>query len=380
MNRSAHESSSRKRSLVLAMALCLGLVGLAIWLQAPPGAGPGFSKGQQGGADPGAPGWVQRGALWHLAGRTMGTSFTVSLRDADPEDLTEVKAAIDQRLQAVNAAMSTYQKDSEISQFNRLPAGASQRLSSDFAKVLDYSLDLARRSDGAFDPTVGPLVRAWGFGAGAGEQDHAPSQSKLAELLTRVGYGKLKYDAATRMLGKSASVELDLSAVAKGFGVDAVFGMLQARGYQNLMVEIGGEVCVAGQPEAGRAWRIGVEAPSLDEASPRTVLKMVDLSDACMATSGDYRSYLALDGEKRQHTIDPRSGQSVRNGLSSVSVIAEHCMQADAVATAMMVMGPRQAPVFGKALGVDHMMIVREDAKPLRVVPSKGFSSRTVSP
>lgn len=306
----------------------------------------------------------------------MGTSLALSLRGVAQDELSALTRAVHERLEEINAAMSTYRPDSEISRFNGFPVGKSMKLSSDFGRVLEFSLKIAGRTNGAFDPTVAPLVRAWGFGAGAKRgQKHAPGAQALSVLLEDVGYQKLRYDMGSRTLMRSGKLELDLSAVAKGYGVDAVREVLGAHGVEHMMVEIGGEVCVSGRPEPRRPWRIGIESPSSDAASARSVLKMLDLKDACLATSGDYRSYQALDGKRRQHTIDPRTGASVLNGLASVSVLSTTAMQADALATAMMVLGPEASLQLARDESLEIMMITRQ-GEDLELQYGGGFAQR----
>lgn len=306
-------------------------------------------------------------------GKTMGTSLAISLRGAQPEALALLSAKIQARLAAVNASMSTYEKASEISVFNALTPGYSLTLSQEFATVVAFSLNVAERSEGAFDPTVGPLVKAWGFGANAKTRSDAPKAEELKELLKRVGYKRLKFDPRTRWLTRGGAIELDLSAVAKGYGVDVVQALLLEQGFEDHMVEIGGEVCVSGRPSPERLWRIGIETPSPEAGSAREVLKVLQLESGCLATSGDYRSYLELDGKKRQHTIDPRSGESVDNGVASVSVLAKTAMQADAWATAMMVMGQDKAMALAKDEGLE-ILVIRREGQELRLTKTPGFA------
>lgn len=374
-----------KKSTAIAVLFCLLLLAVVLWFRpSEPSSSSSTSSSSDGGAARDEKilatlpqGWSRQGALWQYQGKTMGTTLAVSIRGAKADSLETLSAKIQARLAAVNAAMSTYQKGSEISVFNSLTPGHSLTLSSEFATVVGFALQVAERSEGAFDPTVGPLVRAWGFGAKAKSRKDAPAGNELQALLARVGYKKLKFNPKTRWLTRGGPLELDLSAVAKGYGVDVVQALLIEQGYANHMVEIGGEVCVSGKPDSSRAWKIGIEAPSQGASSAREVLKVLQLDAGCLATSGDYRSYLELDGQKRQHTIDPRTGESVRNGVASVSVLAKSAMQADAWATAMMVMGSDKALALAKAEGMEIMVILR-DGPDLKLNKTPGFAQRLV--
>ncbi|MBC8206159.1 MAG: FAD:protein FMN transferase [Kiritimatiellaeota bacterium] len=270
-------------------------------------------------------------------GLTMGTSYSITIADRPrPAELADIKASIEKRLAEVDAQMSTWNPDSEISKFNdfkRLPAlreleGENFSVSPEFAAVVRRALKIAAATDGAFDPTVKPLVDHWGFGAQA---DAEP----VAELMKAVGWQKVRVEN-NALLKANPDVQLDLSAIAKGYGVDAVAEVIRSSGFTNFLVEIGGEVVTSGTKENDEPWRIGIENPQPDGE----IFQALELSGGGMATSGDYRNFrLREDGTRYSHIIDPATGMPAESDVASVSVMASACMDADAVATALFVMG-----------------------------------------
>ena len=252
-------------------------------------------------------------------------------------DPAALQAAVQRRLDRVEERMSHYRPDSELSRFNGAQSTAPQPMSGETLGVLAEALAVSRASGGAFDVTVGPLVDAWGFGP-AGRAPAAPDEAALAALRTRVGSELLEIDAAASTLRKRrAEVVVDLSAIAKGYAVDAVASLLADLGVRNYLVEIGGELRAAGANEEGAPWRVAIERPAPGAPAAQ---RIVPLTDAALATSGDYRNFYDLDGARVSHMLDPRTGRPVTHGLRSVSVIAERCSLADARSTALAVLGP----------------------------------------
>ncbi|NNL67202.1 MAG: FAD:protein FMN transferase, partial [Myxococcales bacterium] len=279
-----------------------------------------------------------------FSGPTMGTTFSVKLALASLpiDEERAVGAAIAARLERVNALMSTWQDDSELSRFNRQPPGEPFAVAPETLRVFELSRRVHAESDGAFDPTVAPLVRAWGFGADAAPSP--PSEAELEALQARVGFDAIAIDSAAGTLTrKGAGVVCDLSAVAKGFAVDEVARALGERGYTDFLVEIGGELRASGRHRDGSPWRVAIEAPATDPlqaTAARSIHRIVLLGDRAMATSGDYRNVYELAGERVAHIIDPRSGRPAAHGLASVTVIHAEAAVADAWATALQVLGP----------------------------------------
>jgi thiamine biosynthesis lipoprotein len=272
-----------------------------------------------------------------ISGPTMGTTFTVKVvADDQSEGFREsLESRVHEVLESIDGHMSTYREESEIEAFN---GGGTEPFtaSPDLLEVVEEAQRVSRLTRGAFDITVGPLVDIWGFGpSGATE---TPDEQTLQRLVAVTGFEQLEVDAESRTLRKAREdCRIDLSAIAKGFAADRVSEMLAREELRNHMVEIGGEVRCRGMNGAGQAWRIGIEQPAAGGRFVRLVVPLVDLS---LATSGDYRNYIERDGVRFSHTIDPRTGRPIDHNLASVSVIHASCMTADALATALEVLGP----------------------------------------
>lgn len=292
----------------------------------------------------------------------MGTTYSIKYLSKDG---TEYQQEVDSLLFVFNQSLSTYILNSEISQFNRdtvfyfeLPF---------FLPVLKESKRVYVATDGAFDPTVMPLVRAWGFGP---DQSQMPDSSKIDSLLQYVGFDKISFDS--KMVTKSKpGVELDFSAVAKGYGVDVICMWLAEHGISNYFVEIGGEVKCKGVNNEGKSWRIGIEDPTR-EINSRSTKAIVELQNRAMATSGNYRNYYVVDGIPYSHTIDPASGFPVRNVLLSATVFADDCITADAFATAFMVIGLEKAKkIIEENPKIDGFLIYSDKTGKLRTFTSR---------
>jgi len=236
----------------------------------------------------------------------------------------------------VVAGMSTWERESDLCRFNRAPAGHRALLPAPFAEVMARALEIAETTGGAFDPAAGALVDAWGFGPCApGAPRAIPAAGDLAAARPRGGWRRLDFDRACGALTQPGGVALDLSAIAKGYGVDRVAGWLDGQGFESWLVEVGGELRGAGVKPDGQPWWVALERPADAEVDET----FVALHDLAVATSGDYRRWFEQDGERFSHTIDPRDGRPVRHGLASVSVLHAECMTADALSTALTVMG-----------------------------------------
>lgn len=303
--------------------------------------------------------------VYRLSGPTMGTSWNVTLvRPAGvPLEQEALVGGITSALEAVNASMSTYREDSEISRFNLSPRDDSFAVSADFATVLSAALQVGEATQGAYDITVGPLVNLWGFGPG-GMGAEPPQQQAVEDTLRRVGQQHLQLDVEASRISKTADVYLDLSSIAKGYAVDKVATWLQGQGITDFLVEVGGEMRVAGQSPRGDAWRVAIEQP---DASQVTIARAIRLADAGVATSGDYRNFFEVDGQRYSHSIDPRTGQPVAHELVSVTVVHPSTMMADAWATALTIMGAEPAWTVAQQQGLAVYLIERD---------GDGFSSR----
>lgn len=268
-----------------------------------------------------------------LSGSTMGTSYRVVYLDREERDF---KKAIDSILVDFNNSLSTYVEDSEISRFNR---GDSLKFNSGyFYPVLQSSKIIYDKTAGAFDPTVGPLVNLWGFGPGGPSlKDSVNIKDKLA----LVDFNAIKFDSQGVKKEKQG-MYLDFSAIAKGYGVDVIAAYLENKGVDNMLVEIGGELVARGVNEKGELWKVGINRPE-ELGRADELFSIIALEDRALATSGNYRNFYEADGMKISHTIDPATGRPVRHGLLSATVLAKDCMNADAWATAFMVMGTERA-------------------------------------
>ncbi len=291
-------------------------------------------------------------------GATMGTRYGVRLA-AHPGTgaLESLRAAVDAALAEVDGRMSTWKTDSELSRFNRARDTGWQALSPATARVVGSAFETSRASGGAFDATVGPLVDLWGFGP-PGAVQSVPAAKAVEAALARVGWHQVEVDATLgRARKRRGDVSLDLSGIAKGYGVDAVVRALSARGVEDFLVEVGGELAARGTRPGGGAWRVAIERPL---PGRRAVQRVVDLRGGAVATSGDYRNFFQDGGSRYAHTLDPRSGHPVGHPLASASVVAGSAMTADAASTTLMVLGPEAGLEWATARGLAAHFLVRE--------------------
>lgn len=311
--------------------------------------------------------------LTTLNGSTMGTTYTVRLaREMPVETRNTWQTRVQDCLDGVDARMSTYQADSEVSGFNRATSTDWFPVSRETALVVEAALEVAERTSGAFDVTVGPLVNLWSFGPER-RPVGVPTDAEIEAAQAQVGYRHLSVRLDPPSLRKAVpELTLDLSGIAKGFAVDRIGKLLEAGGIGSYMVEVGGEVRTRGTKRTGEAWRIGVEQPVV---GPRKLQGVLELEDIALATSGDYRNFFEWDGELYSHEIDPRTGRPVRHGVASVSVLADTAMRADAYATGLMVLPPDEAWRVAQDLGLEIMIVTRgPGGYQRRITP--GFSRR----
>ncbi len=296
-------------------------------------------------------------SLVTFEGSAMGTTWAVKIAaDLDPDSERVAEREISTRLDRVDQLMSTWKPDSELSRFNRHSAGSAFPVSPETLSVFEIAREVSELSGGAFDVTVGPIVGAWGFGAGA-RSDTPVSARELAALRSIVGFEKVSIDSAASTLTKSNDgVVCDLSAVAKGFAVDEIARALERLGHENFLIEVGGELRASGTHRDGAPWRIAIEAP---DSTSRSVHRIIDLRDLSMATSGDYRNYYELEGRRISHTIDPRTASPIRHGLASVTVLHREAARADALATALNVLGPGEGYALAAERGIAAYFIER---------------------
>ena len=294
---------------------------------------------------------------YDLSGSTMGTTFNITLVDPPAEaDLELLQTKIQDRLEHIENIASTYRADSEVSRFNAETSTDWERVLPEFCRMVVAANEVSSMTHGAFDITVGPLVNLWGFGP----EDHAdavPADEDIGAVQKNVGYEMLETDCDHSVMRKaSAAIYVDLSGWAKGYAVDQLATLLDERGIANYLVEIGGELRVRGHNAEQRKFAVAVEKPLKNNTMDYSVVR---LSDASVATSGDYRNFFELDGKSYSHTIDPRTGRPVNHDLTGVTVISTNTAYADAVATALLVLGPDEGHALAERLRIAAYFVVR---------------------
>ena len=285
-----------------------------------------------------------------LEGQTMGTSFSVQARCPVP-----MKAVVRRALTQVDEQMSTYNPESELNQFLAQPLDVWVAASANLFEVVRAANTVSEESSGAFDATIGPIVDLWGFGPGHGVLS-PPTDQAISNALSRVGYSGVELKEGGE-LRRTQDVALDLSAIAKGFGVDLVGRELNRLDCADYLIEVGGELLAHGLNKRSQPWRIGIEIPG--EEGVEVANKILKLQEVGVATSGDYRNYFVHEGRRYSHTFDPRTGKPVSHQLAAVTVVHASTMFADAYATAMSVMGPQQGYEFAISKGLPVMFVVR---------------------
>jgi thiamine biosynthesis lipoprotein len=295
-----------------------------------------------------------------IRGYTMGTGYTVKISD-NPKDLEpfvkEVTNDIENLLIKINQQMSTYLDSSEISRFNYFGKTDWFSVSTETAEIVKQALEISEKSDGAFDITVGPLVNLWGFGPPQKDLE-IPSQETIRDVTRYTGYHKISVRLSPPSLKKEIpELYCDLAAIAKGYGVDKIAGYLDSIGVSNYLIEIGGEIKAKGKNNQSEAWRIGVETPD----NRLAIQRVVSLINTSMATSGDYRNYFQKGGIRYSHIIDPRTGEPVKHKLASVTLIHDLCSYADAMATAISVLGPDDGYKLALKEDLAALLIIREE-------------------
>lgn len=334
------ESKSLKTLMVLAMGVFLLPLAMNWWLQRP---NPPQSMSVQA-----------------LQGSTMGTSWQVQVATTEQDVRLEATGAgITAALNRLDRDIfSTYAQESELSRLNTTPVGSSLPVSRELQEVLLLSRTINRQSFGTFDVTVGPLVNLWGFGPEPAQG--VPSEDAIAAARNRLGADQYIVDARAGTVQRNADITLDLSAIAKGYAVDKVADLLLAAGYHHFLVEIGGEVRVQGWRSPGQAWRVAIESPqsALDVQLP--FARVDNLGEGlALAGSGDYRNYFEQDGKRYSHEINPLTGRPIEHALAAVTVMSETAAEADAWATAMMVLGPVDGPLLAERLELPVYFIIR---------------------
>ena len=309
-----------------------------------------------------------------LSGPAMGTTYSVVVSALPPGvGRAAVEDAVAAVLSEADRCLSGWNEHSELTRLNGSRSTDWQPVSPALFETVSQARAVSDASGGAFDITVGPLVRAWGFGAGAAAEPAVPSAATIARLLGEVGYTRLELRAEPQALRKTLpGLEIDVDGIAPGWAVDRVAGRFDEFGIQDYLVELGGEVRARGTSPGGRPWRVAVETPLAGERRAQAV---IELDGTGVSTSGDYRDFREIDGRRISHTIDPRTGLPVSHGLASVTVVHASVAAADAWATALMVLGPEEGLTLARREGLAALFIVRAPG-PGRFVESEtpGFA------
>ncbi|EOG7789779.1 FAD:protein FMN transferase [Vibrio fluvialis] len=293
----------------------------------------------------------------HLSGPTMGTSYNIKYLQQDGlPSSDDLHKEIDRLLEEVNDQMSTYRKDSELSRFNHYQGIDPFEVSNQTATVVREAIRLNGLTEGALDVTVGPLVNLWGFGPEA-RPEVVPTDAELAERKANTGIHHLSVEG-NKLSKDLPHLYVDLSTIAKGWGVDVVANYIESQGIHNYMVEVGGEIRLKGLNRDGVPWRIAVEKPTVDE---RSIQEIIEPGDMAIATSGDYRNYFERDGVRYSHIINPQTGRPIHNRVVSVTVLDKSCMTADGLATGLMVLGDEKGIEIAEQNHIPVFMIVKTD-------------------
>lgn len=297
--------------------------------------------------------FLQRHAL---SGETMGTRYSAVFFAATGLDESAIGAALFAAADKVDRQMSTWKPDSDLSRLNALPAQQWLAVPEELVTVLDTALRIGDQSHGAFDIGVGDLVNAWGFGP-AGSQPDGQQTSTLKQRVHHPASEVLEIDHARLQVRKRAAIALDLSGIAKGYGVDALARCLDSFGITRYLVGIDGEMRAKGLKPDGQAWAVAIEKPV---RHVREVMGVMELTDAAIATSGDYRHWVEVEGRQHAHTMNPMDRQPVCNRLAAVTVVMSSCMLADAWATALLVLGEAAGVELAQQRGMDALFVLRD--------------------
>ena len=290
-----------------------------------------------------------------LHGPTMGTRWSVSV-DADTSvDLQALRQNLAAAVEQVDAQMSPWKPDSDLVRLNRAPVGEWVDLPAEILEVLDCALDVQSLSAGAFDPCVGALVDAWGFGAVRDAPD-AQAIRAARQSVPLAANGRLELDRPAGRARKRLPLQLDLCGIAKGYAVDRMANVLQLHGARHALAALDGELRAVGSQASGSPWSVALERP---EAGRRAVHGVIELEDLAVATSGDYRHYLDVGDARIAHTMDARRCAPVNNAVASVTVLARTCMVADAWATALLVAGPNEGLAMAQRMRMDVLFLLR---------------------
>lgn len=312
---------------------------------------------------------AEHSKIYHLYGKTMGNNYAISLvtHSLTPQQAFDLRNKIEHELDIVNSIMSTWRKDSEITKINLLDANEIISISEPLKNIINESLAIEKMTHGAFDITVAPLVKLWGFGPG-NIPSKIPDQAEITEVKNYTGSHHFQLQD-NHYSKKDRRVQIDLSGIAKGHGVDVVANTLEKNGYHNYLINIGGEIYAKGNKLDGSAWLITIEDPRKNTA----INTKININGMAVATSGDYRNYFEAQGVRFPHVIDPKTGWASQTHIISATVITQKCATADAIATAAMVMGAQKAMAFATKHDI-ALMLIEEHFGNVKVHRSKAFT------
>ncbi len=310
----------------------------------------------------------REGHFLHLTGQAQGTTFSIRYEDTVQRDFS---APVDSLFRLIDHSMSLWDTSSIITAMNRnLP---DARADEHFTRVFKRAMEISVQTAGAFDITVGPLVRAWGFSI---KKNLPPPDAVAVDSLRRlVGYQKVSLSADGQLQKADSAMQVDVNAIAQGYTVDLLAAFLSSRGINNYMVEVGGEVRTAGHNDRGQPWQIGIDKPISKPEEGRPLQVLLGLSNKSLATSGSYRKFVERNGKRYSHAIDPKTGYPVQHTLLSVSVLADDCATADAYATAFLVMGLDKAMEMAKQQNLDIYCVYHIAGDSLGVSSTPGFDT-----
>jgi FAD:protein FMN transferase len=319
---------------------------------------------------------VARAESIAISGPTQGTTYHIKVADA-PATVNgeQLKSDVEEALAEIDRQMSTWRTDSEVSRFNRAPAGEWFAVSPAMAEVVAAAQEISRKTAGALDVTVGPLVRLWHFGpdvkakVGGVRQFVPPNDDAIERARKLMGYKKLEVRAKPPALRKTvAGLEIDLSSIASGYAIDDLARVLSRRGLENWLIEIGGEVRAAGRRADGQAWQVAIERPI--PGKPQMQMA-VPLMNAAIATAGDYQKFFEYEGRRYSHIIDPAGGRPIDHSLASVTVVADTCTAADGWDTPLLVLGPERGFEFAEKNAIAALFLARDGGKPRKTTAWK---------
>lgn len=310
-----------------------------------------------------------------ISGKTMGTTYNIKVAAEHIQNPAILENKINKRLDEINQSMSIFIKDSEISRFNTLNNIEDKFYASDdFFRVIMVAKNLYELTNGAWDGTAMPLVNLWGFGRKE-QKRVVPKKEEIDRLLSDMGFCYIETSKNRYFTKKKACITLDLASIAKGYAVDQIADLIKKEEINNFLVEVGGEIYAAGIRNDGKKWKIGINSPQKNSFFDQ-VYKVVELHDRALATSGDYRNFFEIDGKRYSHILNPKTGYPVSNNVVSVSIIADTCMFADGLATAVVVMGATKGlKLINRLNGVECLIVVQKKDGTFIDLYSKGYSN-----